>query len=465
MMVAKEAPVKCEKCGGTLRQDEDVLDTWFSSALWPYSTLGWPEETPDYKYFYPTDVLVTGYDIIFFWVVRMVFSALEATGEVPFHTVYVHGLVRDSEGRKMSKSLGNGIDPLLLIDEVGADALRFMLTTGNTPGSDMRFIRDKLESSRNFANKLWNASRFVIMNLQDEEGNYRAMSQENLRDEDKWMLSRANKAIEQITSLLEKFELALAGQRIYELIWNEYCDWYIELVKPRLYGEDEKEKSTVRWVLVEVLRTQLRLLHPFMPFITEEIWSYLPDRKEESNPEGFLIKDHWPKHSEENNYEESETIIESAMAVIKAVRGIRVEADAPMSKEIKGVIMAEDKMLSVIKKGSDYITALANMSNLQFILPSDDVPEDSMSAVIEGASIFIARDDLLDYQQELIRLSKEKSRLEKEVKMVRGKLSNQGFLNKAPKEVIEMEKEKQGKYEDMLEKVCSNLLLVEKKLK
>ena len=465
MMVAKEAPSKCEKCGGSLRQDEDVLDTWFSSALWPFSTLGWPEETPDFKYFYPTDVLVTGYDIIFFWVVRMVFSAIEATGGVPFHTVYVHGLVRDAEGRKMSKSLGNGIDPLLLIDEVGADALRFMLTTGNTPGNDMRFIKDKLEASRNFANKLWNASRFVIMNLQDEEGNFREMSSQNLRDEDKWILARANKAIEQTTSLLEKFELGLAGQRIYELIWNEYCDWYIELVKPRLYGDDEEEKQTVRWVLVEVLRTQLRLLHPFMPFITEEIWSYLPEEKEASNPEGFLIKDHWPIYTEDHPFEESEKIIESAMAVIKAVRGIRVEADAPMSKKLRGVIMAEDQTLSIIKKGSDYITGLANMSDLEFNLPSDEVPEDSMSAVIEGASIFIARDDLLDYEQEFLRLNKEKTRLEKEVQMVKNKLANEGFLNKAPAEVIDMEKEKQEKYEDMLEKVGSNLLLVEKKLK
>lgn len=365
----------------------------------------------------------------------------------------------------MSKSLGNGIDPLVLIDESGADALRFMLATGNTPGNDMRFIKDKLESSRNFANKLWNASRFVIMNLQDEEGNYLKISGDNLRDEDKWMLARANKAIEQTTKLLEKFELGLAGQRIYELIWNEYCDWYIELVKARLYGDDEEEKRTVRWVLVEVLRTQLILLHPFMPFITEEIWSYLPEKKDNNNPKGFLITDQWPLYKEEHAYEESELVLEYAMAIIKAVRAIRVEADAPMSKKLRGVIVAEEKILSIIKKGSNYITELGKMSELEFNLPSDEIPQDSMSAVIEGASLFIARDDLLDYQQESLRLNKEKLRLEREVKMVKSKLSNPGFLDKAPSEVIELEKEKQSKYEDMLEKVCSNLLLVEKKLK
>lgn len=303
-------PEKCHKCGGTaFKQDEDVLDTWFSSALWPFSTLGWPDETKDLKYFYPTDVLVTGYDIIFFWVVRMVFSGIEAMGEAPFHHVYVHGLVRDAEGRKMSKSLGNGIDPLKIIDKYGADALRFMLTTGITPGNDMRFKEDRLESCRNFANKLWNASRFVIMNLQDEEGNFREMAKccENccgkacadttdfgsiaLKDEDKWMISKVNEAVEYVTMAMEKYDLAMAGQRVYDLIWNEYCDWYIELVKTRLWADDEEDKKVVRFTLVMCLKNMLKMLHPFMPFITEEIWSYLPHGEEqEDNPENYLIK-------------------------------------------------------------------------------------------------------------------------------------------------------------------------------
>ena len=300
LMVQTEAPTACSKCGSSkIRQDEDVLDTWFSSGLWPFSTLGWPEESEDYKYFYPTDVLVTGYDIIFFWVVRMVFSAIEMTGEIPFKHVYVHGLVRDAEGRKMSKSLGNGIDPLEIIDQYGADALRFMLTTGISPGNDMRFKTDKLESSRNFANKLWNASRFVIMNLQDEEGSFletpESLEGLVLRDEDKWILSRVNSAVQYVTDNLEKFELSLAGQRVYEVIWNEFCDWYIELVKNRLYQGDEEEKKVVRAVLVHALKDMLKLLHPFMPFLTEEIYSYLPKGTPAAgNPEDFLMKGAWP---------------------------------------------------------------------------------------------------------------------------------------------------------------------------
>ena len=473
LMVAETAPHQCSKCGSTnIKQDEDVLDTWFSSALWPFSTLGWPEETEDFKYFYPTDVLVTGYDIIFFWVVRMVFSALETTGEVPFKYVYVHGLVRDAQGRKMSKSLGNGIDPLEIIDQYGADALRFMLTTGITPGNDMRFKTDKLESARNFANKLWNASRFVIMNLQDEDGGFREMTDLTdlnsaaLQDEDKWMISRVNDAVKYITDTMEKFDLALAGQRAYDLIWNEFCDWYIEIVKGRLYGDDEQDKMVARAVLVKVLKDMLRLLHPFMPYITEEIWTYLP--KEEAsadNPDNFLIKESWPLYSEELTFPEETEKLEMAMAVIKSIRNIRAEADAAPSRKLTAVILCADGKEPVVKAGERYIRKIANITDIKFAASKADVPEEVMSAVVAGAEIFIPLDDIMDYEAELDRLRKEKKKLESEVKRVVGKLSNEGFIKKAPEKVINEEKAKQVKYEEMLAKVCDRLAVVEKKVK
>ncbi|MBN7771911.1 valine--tRNA ligase [Clostridium aminobutyricum] len=473
MMVSTEVPEKCTKCGSTnIRQDEDVLDTWFSSGLWPFSTLGWPEQTEDLKYFYPTDVLVTGYDIIFFWVVRMVFSALEMTGEVPFKYVYVHGLVRDAEGRKMSKSLGNGIDPLEVIDQVGADALRFMLMTGISPGNDMRFKEDKLEASRNFANKLWNASRFVIMNLQDEDGNFKEMASEEtgmdhivLRDEDKWILSRVNDAVQYVTSSMDKFDLALAGQRVYEVIWNEYCDWYIELVKGRLYGEDEEDKKVARFVLVRALKDMLKLLHPFMPFITEEIWGFLPkNAPAKDNPDNFLIKESWPVVDAKLTYDVEVKKLEMAMEAIRNIRNIRAEAEAAPSRKLRAVILSTGKDLEYIKAGERYIKSLANITEISFIEDKAQVPEEVMSAVMGGVEIFIPLDDLLDYKAELERLTKEKARLEGEVKRVVGKLSNQGFVAKAPEKVINEEKEKQAKYEDMLAKVIARLELVEKKL-
>ncbi len=473
LMVAETAPHQCSKCGSTnIKQDEDVLDTWFSSALWPFSTLGWPEETEDLKYFYPTDVLVTGYDILFFWVVRMVFSALETTGEVPFKYVYVHGLVRDAQGRKMSKSLGNGIDPLEIIDQYGADALRFMLTTGITPGNDMRFKTDKLESARNFANKLWNASRFVIMNLQDEDGSFREMADLTdlnsaaLQDEDKWMISRVNDAVKYITETMEKFDLALAGQRAYDLIWNEFCDWYIEIVKGRLYGNDEQDKMVARAVLVKVLKDMLRLLHPFMPYITEEIWAYLP--KEEAsadNPDNFLIKESWPIYSEELAFPEETEKLEMAMAVIKSIRNIRAEADAAPSRKLTAVILCADGKEPVVRAGERYITKIANITDITFAASKADVPEEVMSAVVAGAEIFIPLDDIMDYEAEFDRLRKEKKKLEGEVKRVVGKLSNEGFIKKAPEKVINEEKAKQVKYEEMLAKVCDRLAVVEKKVK
>ena len=473
LMVEETAPHKCSKCGSTsIKQDEDVLDTWFSSALWPFSTLGWPEETEDLKYFYPTDVLVTGYDIIFFWVVRMVFSALETTGEVPFHHVYVHGLVRDAQGRKMSKSLGNGIDPLEIIDQYGADALRFMLTTGITPGNDMRFKTDKLESARNFANKLWNASRFVIMNLQDEDGNFRQMAELTdldkaaLQDEDKWIISRVNDATKYITETMEKYDLALAGQRAYDLIWNEFCDWYIEIVKGRLYGDDEEDKKIARAVLVKVLKDMLRLLHPFMPYITEEIWTYLPKGEADAdNPKGFLIKEHWPVYSEDLCFPQEAEKLEMAMNIIKSIRNIRAEADAAPSKALRAVILCGEGRENVVKAGERYIKKLANITEISFIASKADVPEEVMSAVVPGAEIFIPLDDIIDYEAELDRLQKEKKKLEGEVKRVKGKLSNEGFVSKAPQKVVEEEKAKQVKYEEMLAKVCDRLAIVEKKVK
>ena len=472
LMVSETAPDKCSKCGSTnIRQDEDVLDTWFSSALWPFSTLGWPEETEDLKYFYPTDVLVTGYDIIFFWVVRMVFSALETTGETPFKYVYVHGLVRDAQGRKMSKSLGNGIDPLEIIDQYGADALRFMLTTGITPGNDMRFKTDKLESARNFANKLWNASRFVIMNLQNEDGSFKEMadlselSKAALQDEDKWIISRVNDAVKYITETMEKFDLALAGQRAYDLIWNEFCDWYIEIVKGRLYGDDEADKQVARAVLVRVLKDMLRLLHPFMPYITEEIWTYLPKGMAAAgNPENFLIKDSWPVYDEALTFDAEAEKLEMAMSIIRSIRNIRAEADAAPSRKLRAVILSAEGKAPVVKAGERYISKLANISEITFIGSKAEVPEEVMSAVVAGAEVFIPLDDIMDYEAELERLTKEKKKLEGEVKRVKGKLSNEGFISKAPEKVINEEKAKQVKYEEMLANVCDRLALVENKV-
>ncbi len=484
LIVAEEDPTKCPKCGSTnLKQDEDVLDTWFSSALWPFSTLGWPEETEDFKYFYPTNVLVTGYDIIFFWVVRMVFSALETTGHVPFDDVYVHGLVRDAQGRKMSKSLGNGIDPLEVIDQYGADALRFMLTTGITPGNDMRFKEDRLEAARNFANKLWNASRFVIMNLQDEDGEFLPMLKccddccghaccndaaltGNLKDEDKWILSRVNDATKYITDTMERYDLALAGQRAYDLIWNEFCDWYIEIVKGRLYGDDEEDKQVARYVLVRVLKSVLTLLHPFMPFITEEIWSYLPQAEAtEYNPHNFIIRADWPQFNEQLTYPEETEKLEMAMSIIKAIRNIRAEAEAAPSKKLSAVILSDGEREAVVKAGERYIKSLANITQITFIADKKDVPEETMSAVVDGAEVYIPLDELMDYSAELDRLTKEKKRLEGEVKRAAGKLNNQGFVSKAPAKVVEEEKAKKAMYEEMLAKVADRLALVEAKLK
>ena len=470
IIVSETTPHECTKCGSTnLKQDEDVLDTWFSSALWPFSTLGWPEETEDFKYFYPTTVLVTGYDIIFFWVVRMVFSALETTGKSPFSDVYVHGLVRDAQGRKMSKSLGNGIDPLEIIDQYGADALRFMLTTGITPGNDMRFKEDRLESCRNFANKLWNASRFVIMNLQDEDGSFKPMAEitaDVLKDEDKWIISRVNDAVKYITDTMDKYDLALAGDRAYDLIWNEFCDWYIEIVKGRLYGDDEEDKKVARAVLVRVLKDMLRLLHPFMPYITEEIWTYLPKSEPtKDNPNGFLIKESWPVYDEALTFAAESENLQMAMNIIKSIRNIRAEAEAAPGKPLTATIVFGEGKEDTVKAGERYIKKLANITEITFAETKEGLPEDVMSAVVDGAEIFIPLDDIIDYAAELERLQKEQKRLEGEVKRVKGMLSNPNFVAKAPEKKVNEEREKQVKYEEMLAKVVERLALVESKVK
>ncbi|MCR5009579.1 MAG: valine--tRNA ligase [Clostridia bacterium] len=452
MVVAKEMPEVCPKCGGKhFHQDEDVLDTWFSSALWPFSTLGWPKETEDLKKFYPTSVLVTGYDIIFFWVARMIFCGIEDMGKAPFAHVLIHGLVRDAQGRKMSKSLGNGIDPLEVIDQYGADALRFMLLSGIAPGSDIRYQTEKIEAARNFANKLWNASRFVIMNLQDEDGNFKPMADAKtavLKPEDKWLRASIDAAVAEITDNMEKFEFALAAAKIYDLIWGSYCDWYIELAKPRLGGADEEDKLTVRYMLVTALLDLLKLLHPYMPFITEEIYSYLP--KAEDAPQ-FLMTQSWPV-PENNDYSGDVKLLEASMAVIRAIRNIRAEAEAAPSKKLHAYIIAEGADAALAKAGAPYIKALGGIEELFVRADRSVLPEDAKSAAVPGMEIYVPMDELVDYAKEKEKLTKEGAKLEAEIARAKNKLSNQGFVSKAPANVIEAERTKLAEYEDLLAK-------------
>lgn len=451
VIVSKDKPKKCTKCGsGDLKQDEDVLDTWFSSALWPFSTLGWPEETEDLKYFYPTDVLVTGYDIIFFWVIRMMFSGIEHMNEVPFKHVLIHGLVRDAEGKKMSKSLGNGVDPLEVIDEFGADALRFMLVTGLTPGNDTRYQIEKLEASRNFANKLWNASRFVLMNL-DEKATLEA-EEKDYKSEDKWILSRINKVTEEVNKNLSNFDLGLGLHKIYEFIWNEYCDWYIELVKPRLYGENEKDKNTALYVLVKVMKDMLKLLHPFMPFITEEIWQYLP------GGEDALIVSDWPKVDIDKSYQSSEEEINFAMEIIKSIRNIKAEMDVKPSKKIKGYFVPKNqKYKEYLINIERHLDNLINLEDMKIAVSKDEIKEDAASSVIDGLEIYLPLSELIDFEKEKERLAKEKEKLESEIKRAEGKLKNKSFVEKAPEKIVNEEKDKLEKYKDMYQKVLDRI--------
>ena len=431
------------------------MDTWFSSALWPFSTLGWPDDTEDLKYFYPTSVLVTGYDIIFFWVARMIFSAMENMNEIPFKHIFIHGMVRDSEGRKMSKSLNNGVEPLEIVDKYGADALRFNLVIGNSPGNDMRFIMEKVEACSNFANKIWNASRFVMMNLDSKavlEAD-RKVYEQNLTTADKWILSRYNTIVREVTDNLEKFEIGVAAQKLYDFIWSEFCDWYIELVKPRLYGEDAASNLAAQITLVDVLSGTMQLLHPMMPFITEEIYQHLP------GTEKSIVISKWPEYNEARFSPEQESNMEIVMEAIKSIRNIRAEMNVVPSRKAKVLIITTDeKVKSAIEAGSIYFERLASASEVLLISQKTQIPEGAVSVVIAGAEIFLPLEELVDMDKEKERLNKEKENLEKEIQRVSGKLSNQGFVGKAPQNVIEEERAKQAKYQEMLEKVLQRLI-------
>jgi len=446
MIVEVDSPDVCPKCGSKhLHQDEDVLDTWFSSALWPFSTLGWPEKTEDLEYFYPTNVLVTGYDIIFFWVARMIFSGLYNMDETPFDTVLIHGIIRDSEGRKMSKSLGNGVDPLEVIEEYGADALRFMLVTGNSPGNDIRYIPERVESARNFANKMWNASRFVMMNLDKEiMDKYADCKEYSLAD--KWILSRMNTLVSEVTENMEKYELGIALQKVYDFMWTEFCDWYIELVKGVLYGEDEKAKGIVYNVLNTVLQTGLKLLHPVMPFITEEIYTTLTDGKS-------IVVSNWPEANEALKDEKAEKDMDFIIEAIKGLRNVRAEMNVPPSRKAKVIAHTTTEAKEAFTAGVNYIEKLASASEVAFIDDKNEVPENAVSLVVKGGELFMPLLDLVDKEKELERLNKEKKKLEGEVERIDKKLSNQGFVAKAPQAVIDGEKEKREKYQEMLDAV------------
>ena len=444
--VSKQVIEKCPHCGGTVKQDPDVLDTWFSSALWPFSTLGWPNGKEDFEYFYPTATLVTGYDIIFFWVARMIFSALEQTGKAPFEHVFIHGIVRDSQGRKMSKSLGNGIDPLEVIAEYGADALRFTLATGNSPGNDMRYYKERVEASRNFANKIWNASRFLLMNMDIDNIELPDVSQ--LKTEDKWILSKFNKVAKEVGDNIDKFELGVAVSKIYDFIWDNYCDWYIELVKPRLYAKDESYEAAQK-VLAFVLANSLKLLHPFMPFITEEIFGYLP-----TGEESIMISK-WPEFDENLVFEDDEKKMQLIMNAITEIRNIRTQMNVVPSKKAKVIVVAEN--MDMWEESKVFFEKLASASETVIQSTKDGIDDNAVTGVVEGAELYIPLDELVDKEKELARLNDEKKRLESEIKRVEGKLNNPGFVAKAPEKVVNEEREKGEKYKQMLEKVLDSI--------
>ena len=453
LVVARENPGKCPKCGCThMEQDEDTLDTWFSSALWPFSTLGWPEKTEELDYFYPNDVLVTGYDIIFFWVIRMIFSGYEQMGEKPFHTVLFHGLIRDSQGRKMSKSLGNGIDPLEVIDKYGADALRLTLVTGNAPGNDMRFYWERVESSRNFANKIWNASRFILMNLGDWKLETPAPGQ--LAPEDQWILSKVNTLAADVTENMDKFELGIAVQKVYDFIWDEFCDWYIEISKTRTFKKDEDPESAkvAMWTLKTVLIQGLKLLHPYMPFITEEIFCTLQEDEE------TIMLSQWPAYQEAWNFPEAEEAVEHVKGLVKGIRNIRAEMDVPNARKAKVFIVTEDEPLQeTFQAMKGAYSLLANASEIHVQQDKAGIGEDAVSIVIPGAVAYLPLEDLVDFEKEKDRLRKEKEKLEKELARSKGMLSNEKFLSKAPEAKVQEEKEKLAKYEQMMAQVEERL--------
>ncbi len=450
-VVSKEMPTVCPKCGGThFKQEEDTLDTWFSSALWPFSTLGWPEDTPEYEYFYPTDVLVTGYDIIFFWVIRMVFSGLEHTGKIPFHTVLFHGLIRDDQGRKMSKSLGNGIDPLEVIDKYGADALRFTLVTGNAPGNDMRFYWQRVEASRNFANKVWNASRFIMMNM--DKCDFKNVTLNDLKDEDKWILSKLNTLVKDVTDNMEKYELGIAVTKLNDFLWEEFCDWYIEMVKPRLWAEDDDTKAAALWTLNKVLIDSLKLLHPYMPFITEEIFCNLQDEEE-----SIMISE-WPTYKDEYNFAKEEADVELMKEAVRNIRNLRAEMNVAPSRKAKVFVVSEsDDVRATFDKGQIFFAQLAYASEVVIQSDKSGIDDDAVSTVIHQAVIYMPFADLVDVAKEIERLEKEQKRLNGEIKRCEGMLNNEKFLSKAPEAKVNEEKEKLAKYKEMLATVDERL--------
>ena len=450
-VVSKTAPTVCPKCGCThLTQDPDTLDTWFSSALWPFSTLGWPKNTEELDYFYPTDVLVTGYDIIFFWVIRMVFSGYEQTGKCPFHHVLIHGLVRDSLGRKMSKSLGNGIDPLEIIDKYGADALRLTLVTGNAPGNDMRFYMERVEASRNFANKVWNASRFIMMNMEKAEIPDE-IDLSTLTAADKWILSKVNSLAKEITANMDNFDLGIAVQKIYDFIWEEFCDWYIEMVKPRLWNDEDETKGAALWTLKNVLINALKMLHPYMPFITEEIFCNLSDE------ESIMISS-WPEYKEEWNFEAEENAIETIKEAVRGIRTVRTSMNVPNSKKATVYVVSENaRIREIFEHGKVFFAALGFASEVIVQADKTGIADDAVSALLPEAAIYMPLQELVDIEKEKERLHKEEKRLEGELNRVNGMLNNEKFVSRAPEAKIQEERAKLEKYTQMMSQVKERL--------
>ena len=455
-IVSRETPTVCPKCGCThLTQDEDTLDTWFSSALWPFSTLGWPDKTPEYEYFYPTSVLVTGYDIIFFWVIRMVFSALEQTGKSPFKHVLIHGLVRDDQGRKMSKSLGNGIDPLEVIDKYGADALRLTLITGNAPGNDMRFYWERVENSRNFANKIWNATRFIMMNM--EKADCTNVKLSDLTIADRWILSKVNTLAKEMTDNMEKFELGIAVSKVYDFIWEEFCDWYIEMVKPRLYNDEDETKAAALWTLKTVLIQALKLLHPYMPFITEEIFCNIQDEEES------IMISKWPEYTDEWNFEADEAAVDTIKAAVRAIRNLRTGMNVPPSRKAKVyVVSAKEDVRHIFESSKSFFATLGYASEVHVQEDKTGIDENAVSTLIHDAAVYIPLEELVDIDKEIERLEKEAAKLAGEIKRASGMLANPKFVDKAPAAKVEEEKAKLAKYTEMSEQVAERLAQLKK---
>ena len=455
-IVSKETVCTCPKCGSNnVKQDEDTLDTWFSSALWPFSTLGWPDKTEDLDYFFPTDVLVTGYDIIFFWVIRMVFSSIEQTGKLPFHTVLFHGLVRDDQGRKMSKSLGNGIDPLEVIDKYGADALRFTLITGNAPGNDMRFYWERVENSRNFANKIWNATRFIMMNM--EKADFSAVKLSDLTIADRWILSKVNTLAKEMTDNMEKFELGIAVSKVYDFIWEEFCDWYIEMVKPRLYNDEDETKAAALWTLKTVLIQALKLLHPYMPFITEEIFCNIQDEEES------IMISKWPEYTDEWNFETDEAAVDTIKAAVRAIRNLRTGMNVPPSRKAKVyVVSAKEDVRYIFESSKSFFATLGYASEVHVQEDKTGIDENAVSTLIHDAAVYIPLEELVDIDKEIERLEKEAAKLAGEIKRASGMLANPKFVDKAPAAKVEEEKAKLAKYTEMSEQVAERLAQLKK---